>query len=248
MLLAYVDESGDKGARGSDTYSLGCLMLPDTEWPHAFDAMLGFRRFLKNRFNILVRAEIKANYLMRGKHSFAGLGDRQRRDIYRSHMRMVPKINGQAFAIVIEKTSMTSNRDPFELAWQFLMQRLERESGRTSQPVLVVHDEGDNLGVRKIARKARRAGSAGSAFGSSYLKRPFTELLDDPVPRDSQQSYFLQLADLIAYSGFRAIHPSPHPHAICPPAMWDEMGSGIYSWANSLKRQQGIPAGIVVWP
>lgn len=248
MLLAYVDESGDKGAKGSDTYSLGCLMLSADDWPSSFDAMLNFRRFLKTRYGIRARAEIKANYLMRGKKDLTGLGDSQREAIYRSHMRMVPKISGSAFAVVIEKRALVVGRDPFDTAWEFLLQRLERESDRTGHPVMVVHDEGDNLGVRKIARKARRAGSAGSAFGTTYFKRPFTALLDDPVPRDSQQSYFLQLADLIAYSGFRAIHPSTHPRSICPQTMWNELGTGIYFHANKLKRHPGAPQGVVVWP
>jgi hypothetical protein len=50
--MAYVDESGDKGLRGSTTYALGCVMVSDVDWPAAFDALLGFRRFLRDRYSI----------------------------------------------------------------------------------------------------------------------------------------------------------------------------------------------------
>jgi hypothetical protein len=53
---------------------------------------------------------------------------------------------------------------------------------------MVVHDEGNALAVRKIVRKSRRAGTAGSMLGTGVLKVPFARLVDDPVPRDSSQS------------------------------------------------------------
>ncbi|MGZ6644274.1 MAG: DUF3800 domain-containing protein [Solirubrobacteraceae bacterium] len=94
-----------------------------------------------------------------------------------------------------------------DIAWEYLLQRLERSFRGTEVPV--VHDEGDELAVRKRARKARRAGTAGSAFGTGVLNVPFANLLDDPVPRNSTQSYFLQLADLNAYAAFRRKYPPP---------------------------------------
>ena len=89
-------------------------------------------------------------------------------------------------------------RDPHDTAWDFLLQRLERLTTKQETQVLLIHDEGDALAVRTLARHARRAGIAGSAFGSGFVRTPFRGLVDDPVSRSSQQSYFLQLADLNA--------------------------------------------------
>ncbi len=86
---------------------------------------------------------------------------------------------------------------------------------------LVVHDEGNAKAVRALARKARRAGGAGSIGGGGYLQRPFDRLLDDPVPRDSSQSYFVQFADLAAYAAFRRLYPPPpRPVNIVPQLTW----------------------------
>jgi len=112
---------------------------------------------------------------------------------------------------------------------------------------MVIHDEGDEATVRKRARKARRAGTAGSAFGAGLLKRPFTRLIDDPIPRSSHQSYFLQLADLDAYAAFRRLYAPPaRPVQIVPQTMWDELGSARFRPVRSLYR--GGPAGIVPGP
>lgn len=111
---------------------------------------------------------------------------------------------------------------------------------------MLVHDEGEGPIVRKLARKARRAGTAGSAFGTGVLQRPARLLLDDPVARDSRQSYFLQLADLTAYAAYRRIRPPPaRPTQIVPQLLWDQLGAAIYRPANMLAG--GVP-GIVSWP
>jgi hypothetical protein len=156
--------------------------------------------------------------------------------------------------IVINKPELAARghgENPREVAWEFLLQRLERLTTTTHTPVLVVHDEGEAAAVRKIARKARRAGSAGSAFGTGHLSRPARLLIDDPVPRDSRQSYFIQLADVSAYAAFRRIHPPPQQHVpIVPQTMWDELGSAIYEDANYLARldHPEDPPGVISWP
>lgn len=112
----------------------------------------------------------------------------------------------------------------------------------------MIHDEGDPLTIRKRARKARRAGVAGSAFGVGMLRAPFRNLLDDPVPRDSRQSYFLQLADLDAYAAFRRLHPPPPARGIVVPTrMWEYLGDAHMTVVRNTERYPGPPA-IVPWP
>lgn len=253
MLLAYVDESGDSGYDGSTTYTLGCVLLSATSWPTAFDGYIAFRRFLNTRFGIRVRDELKANMLIGGRGSATGLGERQRHHVYRQHMRLAAKLGATVFAVVVEKQLIRQReRNPRDIAWEFLLQRLERASTNATEPVLLIHDEGETVAVRKLARKARRAGRAGSRFGTGQLTVPFRLLIDDPVSRVSSQSYFVQLADLCAYAAFRRLHPPPARRShICPTGMWDELGTARSNAANWLARGTTTPpppVGIVVWP
>lgn len=252
MEITYVDESGNTGygARASKTYSLGCVLVPADAWPEAFDRLLNFRRFLRGEFNIRVRDELKANYLVRNEGPALeelNLGDGIRRRIYRLHMHIVPKAGISAFAVVIVKGLIQQrDRDPRDIAWDYLFNRLERRSSKLSQPIMLVHDEGENAVIRKLARRARRAGIARSRFGTGTLQRPARLLIDDPVPRNSDQSYFVQLADLCAYAAFRHVIPPPKRVAsVCPAGTWEELGTARIQEVSELV---GGPSGIVRWP
>jgi hypothetical protein len=259
VLLAYVDESGSRGFTGSSTFSLGCVLLNSTDWPDVFDEMIGYRRFLNRQFGIPVRAEIKANHLIRNKGAFfaLGLSEQARFAVYRGLMRLQPKLGLLAFGIVIRKDELAqrgrTDVDPHDVAWEYLIQRFERitERGLFDQggpfELMVCHDEGHELRVRALARKARRMGTAGSMFGTGSLRRNARRIVDDPVARDSRQSYFVQLADLNAYAAFRAIYPPPpRLTPTVPQTMWDELGEARYWPVNRHKHQR--PLGVVVWP
>jgi hypothetical protein len=252
MYLAYVDDSGDDGPHGSRTYTLGCLLVSAESWPTVFDDLISFRRQMKAIFGIPVNAEIKANYLIRNKGAFKALAlsERSRKRIYQLAMRQQNNLGTKTFAIVIDKEKLAARdnpRPPREVAWEYLLQRLERLSTKSGNtPVMVIHDEGEALTIRKLTRRARRIGTAGSAFGTGSLKRPATYLIDDPVPRDSKHSFFIQLADLNAYAAFRDTFPPPtRVVPIVPQSTWNEIGNGRFYPANSLA---GGTPGVVVWP
>src|SRR6266542_226301 len=238
MYLAYVDESGDSGPKGSKSFSLGCLLIEDQVWPDVLDNTIDFRRFLRTRFGIPVRAELKANFLLSNKGPFRPLhlSEQARFSVYRSCMRLLPKLDVRAFAIVIRKDVMATrgrSEDPRHVAWEYLIQRLERFTTKGGTHLTLIHDEGYAAEVRKLARKSRRIGTAGSMFGTGSLRRPARLILDDPVSRRSNESYFLQFADLAAYAAFRAIYPPPvRPVQIVPQGMWDELGAARYAPVN----------------
>lgn len=258
MLLAYVDESGDDGFKrtgASQTYALGCVMVDSSVWSSTFDQLIAHRRWLNRQFGIPVRAELKANYLLRngGVLRKRPLSENARFAIYRSFMRLQRKLDLQVFAIVVNKARVAerfeNRRAASEVAWEYLLQRLERRTSKSNPKteVLLVHDEGDALTVRGHARRARRAGTAGSAFRTGSLSRPFVRLIDDPVPRNSDQSYFLQMADMDAYAAFRRLHaPLKRRVQIVPQTMWDELGSACFRPVRSLRF--GDPPGIVPGP
>jgi hypothetical protein len=251
MYFAYVDESGDSGPTGSRSFSLGCVLVEHSAWPQVFDNFIDFRRFLRARFGVPVRGEIKANHLIRNGGVFRqlALSESARFAIYRAQMRLLPKLGMSAFAVLIRKDLMQAEgrvEDPREVAWEYLLQRLERFTTYSSTHAMLVHDEGYADRIRAMTRKARRAGGAGSMFGTGFLRLPARLIIDDPVSRHSDQSYFLQAADLVAYAAFRRYYPPPPgPRRIVPTTMWDELGTGILWQVN---RNVGGPPGIVVWP
>src|SRR5262245_44174569 len=108
MHIAYVDESGDSGLGGSLTYAVACAIVKGHEWPDVFDNIIQYRRFLKTRFGIPVRAEVKANHLLRNGGAFRDLklSEPARFAIYRGHLRLQHKLGFQCFAVVIRKNAL----------------------------------------------------------------------------------------------------------------------------------------------
>lgn len=251
MLVAYIDESGNTGDPtngGSMTFTLGCALVDADNWPTAFDGLLSFRRRVRDKFGVHMRSEIKANYLLRNSGDLRryGLGHGARRLIYQAHLRVLPSLGARAFAVVIDKrTGYTTPTACFDMAWETILQRLERTSTNESTKFIVVHDEGEDDAVRRWVRRARRYLTAGSAFGTGTIVNPATALVDDPVPRQSKQSYFIQVADLLAYAAFgNVIPPGPNIETVCPQGMWGELGDATHRPVAKL-RPRAAP-GIVL--
>lgn len=248
MYLAYVDESGDRGISGSRTYVLSCVLVKSANWKGSPDRIVGFRRAMKAAIGVPVRAEIKANFLLHNSGDIAmlKLSEHARRFLYRGSMKLQEQAGFSVFAVVIDKPKIIGGGDPMRYAWTYLFQRLETLSRKSQDEVIVIHDEGENDFIRKLARERRRAGFSGSLFGG-YRKLPFDGLVEDPISRNSKHSYFLQLADLDAYAAFRRFVPPPKRTVqICPSTMWDLLGTARFAAANM--RAGGPSDGIVLWP
>lgn len=253
VLLAYIDETGDTGdpaKKGSSScYALGVVLVDDRKWSPAFEGLLNLRGGIRKSFGIPMRAELKANYLIRGNGPLARLpplAPSQRQWIYRAHLRALAPLDVRAFAIVVDKerTRVTGN-DCLHLAWETLLQRLRRTSQVEDQTLMIFHDNGENDAIRKEVRKARRYLTSGSAWGTGTLTFALPHLLDDPVPRDSQQSYFTQVADMVAYAGWRSyMAPSPGVARIVPQDTWLQLGPATHTAVSGL-RPRGLP-GVVI--
>ena len=101
--FAYIDESGNVGnvqKGGTQTFTLACVLVDSSDWPTTFDQVIDFRRYLRDAFGVPVRAEVKANDLLRNGGAFAALklSELKRFKIYRGFMRLQHKLGVQVFA------------------------------------------------------------------------------------------------------------------------------------------------------
>ena len=252
MYVAYVDESGDPGRTGGSlAFTVAAVLVGDDDWPQALNELIEFRRGLRQIFGIPARAELKAHFVLHGEGPLESLhlSDQQLRRIFNLQLRVQPSIGTiRSFAVAIDKrahySSPQASQSVERRAWEYLLQRLERVSATENAPIFIIHDDGRNDLIRGLARKWRRTGSAGSQYGGS-LPRPFLRLIDDPTPRESGSSYFLQLADFAAYAAYRKVYPPvglPPGVRIADQRAWDRLGPARY--VNASARRDGI----VAWP
>lgn len=239
MIIAYVDESGDTGP-GSLTYTLGCVFIEAKDWPNVFDELIQFRRRLKEKYGVPSTAEIKADYLIRSSGPLGKLNliPNDRKMIYRSHLKLLAELEVvKAFAVVVHKKNTSNPKQIFDEAWITLLQRLERTSrDRSHEPVMILHDNGENLAIRRLARWSRRRLSAGSIDGKQYFSNPFFQLIDDPIPKNSSQSVFIQLADLVGYAAFRNLYvPGKNVANVVDVDTWKFLGPAVFTKVNFRK-------------
>ncbi|MGW4095018.1 hypothetical protein [Nocardia sp. NPDC004750] len=75
--FAYIDEMGDTGAvdgGGSQTYTLGCVLIPMHTWTDALDYLVNLRRNLGDAYGLPMSQEVKANHLVGIKKTYSDLG------------------------------------------------------------------------------------------------------------------------------------------------------------------------------
>ena len=131
--------------------------------------------------------------------------------------------------------------DPRQQAWMRAIERLERFGNSERTNLHIIPDEGHGYFIKKTLRHMRRYHKVPSAFSTQSLDRRAKNIIEDSSDRKSQESYFIQLADLNVYAAYHKVHPSNKLDG----SMWDELGSARISEVNRLK---GGPEGIVVWP
>lgn len=248
MYFAYFDESGDSGFVNSptNTFTLSALLIHDKDWLSALDQTIAFRRYLRDQFHISPRAELKASWLVHNKGDIkaSGLSYPARMAAYKAAMRFQRKAKVfKAFTLVVVKDRLLDkSKDVRDIAWRFAIQRLERFGSANSENIHILPDEGHGDFIRRKIRALRRFSYVPSAFGNgTKLKRNAVNIVEDSSDRRSTESFFVQLADLNAYAGFRNVFPGNNFGV----DVWDELGDARVKEVNKLT---GGPVGIVVYP
>lgn len=245
-----MDESGDPGPRSAvPTYTVGTVLVPAHRWVDEFERLIRFRRYLRSSFGLKLGTEVKGSELAKGTGPWIGLAlpKRIRNRIYRSFMRFQHRGGAiKTFAVVINKSDprVTGTSQIRERAWRYTLQRVETFARHNHETILLVPDSGQYFWFRGLARQMRRFSFVGSLYGTGNLRRDLLRILiDDPVERDSEQSYFIQMADLNAYAAYRGRRPDP----AFPAGMWGELGDAVL-WEANRYAPAGSTPGIVDGP
>jgi len=102
--------------------------------------------------------------------------------------------------------------NPHLFALERMFNRIQVNSVRAGQHFLLVIDEGKDGDIRRLTRKMTAYNPVSSRFGSwggNLTKNlAMDRLVDDPVFRQSHASYFIQLADFVAYSLLKSEVPA----------------------------------------
>lgn len=218
MYLLYADESGDKGLIGNQSptkyFILSSFILEDKNWHNILSSFINFRREIKRIYGYPIKKEIHASELIRHKGSaYEHLKTPQQGiEIYLNHLKFLGSLNVlnvKTISVLILKEFCKENINIFDTAWTFLMQRFHnylKFSGESKG--IIFSDVTDGKTLSKLQRKLRRYNPVPDKFKNKPYNDPMMTIIEDPVLKNSVESYFIQAADSIAYSISQLVFPN----------------------------------------
>lgn len=203
MWFAYIDESKEPGKFCNYT----ALITTGDLWADTFTKVKAFRQGLRDDHGIYLAYELHAWKFVpgRGRPSNRPILKPERAEIFNKVMNFVA--SSQRFVVV----SSCSTNQTFAL--ERLLNRINTTASKKKQKALLFFDEGDEVDITKRLRRLRVYNPIPSnrgvwqATGKASKNMPLECILEDPIFKDSKQSYFIQLADFCAYALLRSERP-----------------------------------------
>lgn len=207
MYIAYFDETGDDGypKYSSELFVLTSLYMHEEEWKNNYNMIKDFRKQMKTNYNFPVKLEFHTKNFLTDKNPYRIFNwdhDIKRR-ILCDYFDLISSLNIKIINVVINKLNIKfPDYDVLDKALTYNVQRIENDLTKThtSERFLIIIDEGREGKMRKTTRKIQRINFIPSKFTKGqYIRQEIKCLIEDPLPKQSSESYFIQLADLISY-------------------------------------------------
>ena len=116
---------------------------------------------------------------------------------------MIGSLELKIINVVIAKPMLTRPAvDVLDVALKFSVQRIENDldpARNPSERFMIITDPGRVGAMRTTTRRIQRINFIPSRFGPDPYRREITALIEDPMQKDSKESYFIQLADFVAF-------------------------------------------------
>jgi hypothetical protein len=204
MHLVYIDDSHDQE---TDIYTFSALLIKAERWRDVFSAIRQFRKNLKEKDGIPVTKEFHAWKFVSGRGNISEriVPKGRRCAIFVEALDLFTKQNGVSLMNVVLK----NNQDR---AFERLINRINRNMVSKGSHALLICDEGKEIEYTKLVRRMTVHNYIPSKLGTweggvKAKNIPVNRIVEDPFFKNSEQSYFIQMADFCAYALLRKEAP-----------------------------------------
>lgn len=205
MFICYFDESGDDGfpKYSSNLFVLTSIYMHHLLWKDNYEKVFNFRKHLKDEYKIPINVEFHFVDFVKNKYPYKlyNINDKDRKHVVQEWFDFIKTLDIKVINVCINKLNITTPQyDVLDNAFKYNIQRIENDlnSFDPSSKFLIISDEGRVGKMVKIARKIQKINYIPSRYGGSY-NRSIQKLIEDPLPKNSKQSYFIQISDMIAF-------------------------------------------------
>ncbi len=204
MYIAYYDEAGDDGypKYSSPLFVLSAVYLHYSNWKDIFENIRNFRKQLKRDYNIPVKIEFHTRHFALNKNPYRSLqiSDDDRLSILKLFCELISNLDMRIINIVINKKNVvTKDYNVLDNALKYSIQRIENDLIKSSKKFMIITDQGRIGKMRMTARKIQKINFIPSKFNTKPYRKEIQSLIEDPLQKDSRESYFIQIADLISF-------------------------------------------------
>ena len=192
--LVYLDDSFEKPFT-----TIAAIAVPVDQWLACFKQVQQWRRDLKASDDILISREFHATEFVAGRGRLGPniVTKHRRSQIFISAMHLLTQMPVKIFI-----SCRSSNP---KWAFDRLLTRVHKTVGLSGNKAVLIWDAGKESEITKTVRRLQVYNPIFTSYGAN--NNPITNIIEDPVFKDSKQSYFIQLADFVAYALLRREQP-----------------------------------------
>jgi len=209
MYLAYFDETGDDGFPGSSNlFVLTSVYLHHQNWKQIYHQICLHRQYLKSHYNLPIKFEIHTKQLLLNKGNYRNLSysENVRWQIALDFAQLISTLELQAINVCINKQKITPNNSKIysnilDSALNFNIQRIENSIKREepNSKFMIITDEGRVGSMQSTTRRVQKINFIPSKYNSNSYRREIELLIEDPLPKNSRDSHFIQISDFISF-------------------------------------------------
>lgn len=210
--IAYIDESGDDGypRYSSPLFVLTCLYLHDASWHDLQERSRAFRLWMRAELGFPMTWEMHCKRFLLDKRPFSdlGLSDARRVAALDHYISFLAGLDVRVCNVVVDKTLVETSS--FEVCHEALAETVRSvqrclvadgpgsADGPDPSSFILISDRGRVGKMTRTSRQLQRRRRTARADDFDLTSRRWAGMLEDPLPKDSQESYFIQHCDVIA--------------------------------------------------
>lgn len=204
MYIAYYDESGDDGwpKTSTDLFVLSSVYMHHDKWKENYRKVNMFRRELWKSYKFPFSEEFHTREFLLDKDPYKHLNMRKetKKEILELVCSMIATLDIQIISVCINKKAIRSEDYPvLDRAFTYSIQRIENDLNAKDMRFMIISDEGRVGKMRKTSRRIQRYNPIQSKFKEGTYRNEIRLLIEDPLPKKSSESYFIQVADTVSY-------------------------------------------------
>jgi hypothetical protein len=258
MYIIYYDESGDDGypKSASPIFTLAANYTHEDTWRTVFNGIKGFRVSIKTKIPPKMEIHVKDFILGKRPYRELDLSDNDRISIIESYCSTVSTLPLQIVNVVINKTIIKNEDYPvLDRALTYSIQRIDNST--IDDKLIIISDDGRIIKMRKTTRRIQVFNTIPSKTASTIkISQPIERLIEDPLPKASANSYFVQISDLIAFLVYNYMLPKITQYSLNPRFPPDVNDKKLDYWLDLLEpvlnkratKENKFGHGIVCYP